>query len=196
MSKGRKQGNLYGSSWQWEIFRTRMKFRHRVAKPRSCRPSWKECRKLGSDWCGDVDSLSWPLSLLVGGDWNIFMTFHMLGISLAQLTFIFFGVGQPPTRLDLCSWKRPVGLVAVRCCTVVVGHIASNMASIPEMCLRSPISGGKPSVWNHRLTTRFAWCFGQGKKMEKEGMIPQQACNQRSGTRTLSSRMIVSLTWG
>ena len=38
--------------------------------------------------------------ILVGGlePWN-FMTFHVLGMSSSQLTFIFFrGVGQPPIR--------------------------------------------------------------------------------------------------
>ena len=43
----------------------------------------------------------WENPVLVGGlePWN-FMTFHILGMSSSQLTFIFFrGVGIPPTNL-------------------------------------------------------------------------------------------------
>ena len=46
--------------------------------------------------------LSWGINHYWLVVWNMaFITFHILGISSSQLTFIFFrGVAQPPTRLD------------------------------------------------------------------------------------------------
>ena len=46
--------------------------------------------------------------ILVGGlePWN-FMTFHVLGMSSSQLTFIFFrGVGQPPTSIHPAHTRK------------------------------------------------------------------------------------------
>ena len=66
----------------------------------SCSNWWKASCTRCIRWIG-----SEVHPTLVGGlehDW--IMTFHRLGISSSQLTFIFFrGVGIPPTRNDWCS---------------------------------------------------------------------------------------------
>jgi len=64
----------------------------------------------GKDYCFTLricahlktSGFSWGINHYWLVVWNMaFMTFHILGISSSQLTFIFFrGVAQPPTRLD------------------------------------------------------------------------------------------------
>jgi len=71
---------------------------------------------------------------LVGGDWNhgVFMTFHILGISSSQLTFIFFrGVGIPPTRKALKALSRGPNVL----CTI--GSTAVSGLFVPVLLLPS-----------------------------------------------------------
>ena len=57
-------------------------------------------------WCVNVAMEKWPVSRLVGGDWNMtFMTFHIYWESSSQLIVIFFqrGWNHQPEMID-CFW--------------------------------------------------------------------------------------------
>ena len=122
-----------------------MKFRHRVALG----PGVADLlgRSAGS-WIFDAGAMvdRKKKALIIAAWWfGRCLFFHSVGkfISPTDEVIFFRGVGQPPTRLDVCRWKRPVGLVAVRCCTVVGNQpVTWRHETLRSSWLRSPIWGG------------------------------------------------------